>query len=323
MSQLLEKIIMRFNKNTNKIEKLTTGLLAVDYVTDGGIPRGEVVEIYGENGVGKTTLSLIIAKTFLEKVPDKAVVYIDTEYSLDSEWCKKNGLDLEKYMEEKKFFVLNPDTLDDALNLALDAVKTNEVSLVVIDSIAALAPAEMFDTDDPIAYNKPGTTAKKQTNFFGVVGKLLYETKTTLLVINQMRANISPYGAATITPGSYAFKHKTALRIEAKRDDYINGRAEPTGILVKLKVVKNKHGIPYRVGNVAITFKNGMDIVESNIDMMINFGILKRSGAYYTVGEDKVQGRKNLYDYFIQHPDVYERYVKETLEYIEKLKDMD
>lgn len=290
-------------------EKVKTDLLPLDYVLDGGIAKGKIIEIYGENGTGKTTISIYIASQFIKKVPDKSVIYIDAEASFDSEWAKKNGIDIEKALKSQQLFIAYPSSMDESFNMIIDAVKSGEVSLVILDSLAALAPAELYKEDDPINFSRPGLSAKKQTNFIERITGLLDSTQTSLLIVNQIRANISPYGASTTVPGAYALKHAVSTRLELKKKDYLGNKEAPVGIITQIKCLKNKTGIPYRTENIVISVFHGLSILESNVEFMINNGIIQRAGSFYIVGNEKLRGKQAVFEYFSTHEAEYRQFL--------------
>jgi recombination protein RecA len=312
----LKTLLNKYEKATGEhdVEKLPTQLLPLDYVLDGGVPSGRVIEIYGENSTGKTTISTYMLSKFLEKDDDKAVVYIDAEYSFDPTWAKKNGIDVEKYLKEEKLFILYPKHLDEALEAIVDSVKSGEVSFILLDSLPALAPAELYEAEDPINFNRMGLNSKKETNFSKEVTPLLKKNNTTLLFINQIRANISPYGASTTVPGAFALKHLVSVRLETKRKDYVGTKENPEGIVTQIKCVKNKVGIPYRSENLIITSANGLSIEHSNVEFMVNSGIIPRSGAVYDVLGEKIRGKNAVAEYLSQNKEVYDELIKQTLE---------
>lgn len=315
MAKTLATLMNKYERalGNQNIEKTRTDLLPLDYVLDGGVPHGKIIEIYGENSTGKTTLSIYILSKFLEKYPDKAVVYIDAEYSFDSTWAKKNGIDVETALKNEQLFVIYPNSMDEAFDAIIDAAKTGETSLILLDSLPALAPKELYDDQDPTNFSRPGLSAKKQTNFVEMVAPLLEKTKTPMLVINQIRANISPYGASTSVPGAYAFKHMVSTRLELKKKDFLGSRDNPQGIITQIKCLKNKTGIPFRSENIVISVHKGLSIIESNVEFMINNGLISRAGSYYDINGEKVRGKQGVFDYLLEHQDAYKELLDKTL----------
>jgi len=311
--ELLDSLIKKFNDSVASNEqpiKYRTGLLPLDYVFDNGLQAGTISEIYGEPATGKTTTALLIAKTFLSA--GMKVIYMDTEFALDVNWCKRNGLDIEKLQEEKKLYIMSPDTADKAYKMAIDVAKTGEVGCIIIDSIASLPVAEMLLEEDPVNFNRPGLSAKKQTNFLVAIKPILHETKTTLVLINQVRANISPYGASTSVPGAYYKRFASNYIVELKRKDIIGLKEQPDGIIVQIKNVKNKCGVPYRLEYMQIHKELGLDIASSNMDYLIAHGLIQRSGAYYTIGENRFRGREELKAYLFEHTDLINELVSKA-----------
>jgi len=298
------------------VKHIPTGLLPLDYVLDGGVPCGKIIEIYGENGTGKTTLAIFILSRMLQKVKDKAVVYVDAEYSFDSNWAVKNGVNVEEAMKNEKLFVLYPNSMDEAFDAIIDTAKSNESSLIILDSLPALAPAELYKDEDPTNFSRPGLSAKKQTNFIELITPIIEKSGTTLLVINQVRANISPYGASTTVPGAYAYKHMVAVRLELKRKDFYGTKEQPAGIITQVKCLKNKTGIPFRTENLIITTANGLSVLETNVEFMINNDLLEHNGAFYIINNQKLHGRQAVIDYLKENVNLYEQILEDYVKNI-------
>jgi len=312
LQKLLDKYELAVGKETTKVE---TDLLTLDYVLDGGVPLGKIIEIYGENGCGKTTLSMYILSKFVEKFPNKSVVFVDAEYSFNADWARKLSIDTEQLLKEKKLYIVYPRNMDEAFSICLDAAKTDEVSLIILDSLAVLLPKEVFDENDPINFSRPGLGAKKQTMFFETIAPLLEKNNITMIVINQVRANISPYGAQKSVPGAYAFKHLTSVRLEVKRDEFIGDKDNQFGIVSTIKCHKNKTGIPFRMESFVINVYTGLDVVLSNVEFMISRSVIKHEGAIYTVKDTKLRGKNQVIEFLSKNKEVYR-------ELVEKCKNM-
>lgn len=306
------------------VKKVPTKLLPLDYVTDGGIPVGRIVEFYGDPGTGKTTTLITITKRFLEEFPDKRVLYVDAESSFDASWAKKNGLDVEEMFAQKRLIIpMGLDSMDTAFSMVLDAVKTGEFSLIVLDSISALPVKEIYeesDTESMVNFNRPGISAKKQTAFISILTPLLQKSETAFVFVNQQRANISPYGASTTQPGAYALKHATTIRIELSRKDFYPDRKDPQGIEIEYKCTKNKVGIAYRSERAYILRTCGLDPVLSNINMAVQLGVIKRKGAYYYVGDQSYQGMTKLVEALRNDTELYNKLVEQAIQVIKELK---
>jgi len=309
--KVLDTVLSKYEKAKGSLcEKVAVDLLPLDYVTDGGIPIGKIVEIYGENGTGKTTISMYIMRKYMEKIPNKSVVFIDAEYSFNADWANKVGINVENAINANRLYIIYPSNMDDAFQACLDVAKTQEASLIVLDSLATLIPKEVFAEDNVLDFSRPGLTAKKQTIFFETINPLIEKNKITFIVINQVRANISPYGASKSVPGAFAFKHLTSLRLETKREEFIGSKETPSGISMTVKCHKNKTGIPFRSENIDISTTNGLLITESNVNYMLARGIIQRNGPMYTIGDIKLKGKEAVIEYLTQNENVYKELLK-------------
>jgi recombination protein RecA len=279
------------------IEGISTGSLALDLALGGkGIPRGRISEFYGPESSGKTTLALsVIAQA--QKVGGVAA-FIDAEHALDPSWAKRVGVSLEALL------VSQPDTGEQALDIAEMLVRTNAVDLIVIDSVAALIPeaeikGEMGDIHVGLQARLMSKALRKLT---GAIQK----SKTAVVFINQLRMKIGiSYGNPETTPGGMALKFYSSVRIDIRRTSSIKEGERATGNRVRAKVVKNKVAPPFRTAEFDIMFDRGITPEGDIVDLGVESNVIEKSGAWFNFGATKLgQGRENVKQFFRDNPEI-------------------
>lgn len=296
----------------------------INYITYGGIPEGKLIEFYGEEHGGKTTTALDIVANY-QKLYDRTVLYVDTENTLDTEWAKKLGVNVEE------LYILSPtnQSAEDIFQFILDAIDTGLIGLCVIDSLGVMVSDQALNKE--IIEKTYGGIAMALTNFSKKAEMLCQRTKTTVIGINQMRDDLSSsYGGMTTTGGK-AWKHNTSVRMEFRKGTYIdedghqlNSRAEsPAGNIIQVAMTKNKTCPPKRrTGFYTLLYDTGVDYISDYIDVAIRFGIIKQSGGWYDIinietGEliiGKLHGINAVKDYLID--DVNKEQVKRITAHI-------
>jgi recombination protein RecA len=277
------------------VETISTGSLSLDIALGvGGVPRGRIVEIYGPEGSGKTTLTCsIIAQA--QKAGGMAA-FVDAEHAFDVAYGKKIGIDIENLL------VSQPDTGEQALEIAEVLVRSGALDIVVIDSVAALVPAaelngEMGDAHVGLQARLMSQALRKLT---GVVSK----TKTCLVFTNQIRMKIGVlFGSPETTSGGNALKFYATVRMDIRRIGAIKEGEEVTGNRTKVKVVKNKVAPPFRTAEFDILYGEGISYESDLIDIASNIDIIKKSGTWYSFGEDRLgQGKESARIFLKQNP---------------------
>ena len=317
MGTKLDEIIKTVNKNV-KDEILYKGLSAYDYdripftsprmnyMTFGGIAEGRLIEFFGENHGGKTTTALDIVANFQNKYPEREVLYVDAENTLDTVWATKIGVDVER------LYILQPmsQSAEEIFQIIYDAVDSGEVGLWVIDSIGALMSQQEFDKS--LEEKTYGGISMALTKFSKKIEQLNHKHNCTGIGINQMRANInSPFGGYT-TPGGENWKFMCSTRIEFRMGKFFDDKGNelsrsaenPAGNFVMASIVKNKTAPPSRrVGQYRIRYDSGIDYLADLVDVAILYNIVDKHGAWYKIidietGEilqDSIQGITNVY----------------------------
>lgn len=289
--------IMRFgDKQNTNVETFPTGSLSLDIALGGGIPKGRVVEIYGPEASGKTTLALhAIAEA---QKGGGTVAFVDAEHALDPEYSRKIGVNLDNLL------ISQPDTGEQALEITETLVRSSAVDVVVVDSVAALVPkaeieGEMGDSHVGLQARLMSQALRKLT---GTVSK----SKTTVIFINQLRMKIGVmFGNPETTPGGQALKYYSSVRIEVRRTQAIKHGEESVGNNVKAKVVKNKVAPPFKVAEFDIMYNEGISAAGDLLDLAVKHDLVGKSGAWYKYGEEKIgQGREAAKQYLKDSPQV-------------------
>jgi recombination protein RecA len=291
--------IMRLGDDSSRagVEVVSTGSLALDLALGvGGLPRGRIVEIYGPEGSGKTSLSLhVIAEA---QKGGGLVAFIDAEHALDPTYAKAVGVDIDGLL------VSQPDTGEQALEIADTLVRSGALDVIVVDSVAALVPraeieGEMGDTHVGLQARLMSQALRKLT---GSVSR----SKTIFIFINQLREKIGVmFGSPETTPGGRALKFYSSVRLDVRRIDALKDGSEVVGSRVRVKVVKNKVAAPFRNAEFDIQYGTGISKEGSLLDVAIEHGIVRKSGAWFIYGDDQLgQGRENAKSFLGDNTDI-------------------
>ena len=303
--------IMRMGEAAAKmnIEVIPTGALSLDLALGiGGIPRGRIVEIYGPESSGKTTVALHIAAEG-QKLGGIAA-FIDAEHALDPLYAKKLGVDIDNLL------ISQPDTGEQALEIAEALVRSGAVDVIVIDSVAALTPqaeieGEMGDAHVGLQARLMSQALRKLT---GVISK----SNTVTIFINQIREKVGVmFGNPETTPGGRALKFYSSVRLEVRKVEAIKQGTDIVGNRTKVKVVKNKVAPPFKEGEFDIVYGEGISKAGCVLDMAVDLNIINKSGAWFSYGESRIgQGRDNARDFLKKDPNLLaeiEKKIKATL----------
>ncbi len=301
--------VMTFSSEAIKnIETIPTGSLTLDMAIGiGGIPKGRVIEIYGPESSGKTTLTLhMIAEA--QKQGGKAV-FIDAEHAFDPKYAKSIGIDLEDLI------ISQPDYGEQALEIAETLIRSGVVSIVVIDSVAALVPKAELEGD--IEDSNIGLHARLMSKAMRVLKGAVNKSNTSLVLINQIREKVGVmFGNPETTTGGRAIKFFADLRLEVRKSD-IKDSGERIGSRVRVKVVKNKLAPPFKEAEFDILYGEGISQAGEILDLGEKFGFIKKSGAWYSYGDQKIgQGREKAKEFLKENPDIYEELKEKIIQNI-------
>lgn len=277
-----------------KDDIVSTGIMGLDIALGvGGIKKGSIVEIYGPESGGKTTLALQICKQYQQEKP---VLYIDTERTLTRETIGSMGI------ETDSFYVLNVDTLENALETCKIAAQMTAFSVVVIDSLAGLAPKAEIDGD--VGDHHVGLISKIMSQTLPVLTTYLDDSGCTLIVINQIREKVGVmFGNPEHATGGRALKYYATVRLDIRRLEFIRNSGDEIGCRTRVKVVKNKIAPPLKETEFDIMFGEGISVEGDILDNAVEKGVITKYGAWFSYNGNRIgQGRENAKQYLREHP---------------------
>ena len=289
--------IMKLGENHKvDVDLLPSGCLSLDIALGGGYPKGRIIEIYGPESSGKTTLTLhAIAE--IQKQGGTAA-FIDAEHALDPAYAKKLGVDTENLL------VAQPDNGEQALEITETLVRSNAVDLIVVDSVAALVPQAEIDGDMGDAHM--GLQARLMSQALRKLTGIINKSKATVIFINQIRMKIGVmFGNPETTTGGNALKFYASVRADIRRTAQIKSGDDVIGNRTKVKIVKNKIAAPFRIAEFDIMYNEGISKTGDILDLAVEHEILGKSGAFYKYNDQNIgQGRENAKRYLLENPEV-------------------
>ena len=289
------------------VEVISTGSLGLDIALGvGGVPRGRIIEIYGPESSGKTTLSLhIIAET---QKGGGIAAFIDAEHALDPKYAHNLGVDIENLL------VSQPDTGEQALEITESLVRSGALSVIVIDSVAALVPRAELEGD--MGDSHMGLQARLMSQALRKLTGVINKSKTCVIFINQIRMKIGVmFGNPETTTGGNALKFYSTVRLDIRRIETIKQGNDAIGNRVKVKVAKNKIAPPFKIAEMEIMFDKGISKEGEIIDIGTNMGIIQKSGTWYSYGEERIgQGREGAKRYLLENPFIRDEVEKKIRE---------
>ena len=288
-----------------EVEAIPTGSLALDVALGiGGLPKGRIIEIFGPESSGKTTLALhAIAE--VQKTGGEAA-FIDAEHALDPVYAKKLGVDIDDLI------VSQPDTGEQALEIVEALVRSGAIDIIVVDSVAALVPKAEIDGDMGDSYI--GLQARLMSQALRELAGVLNKSKTAIIFINQLREKVGVmFGNPETTPGGRALKFYSSVRLDIRRVESIKQDGEVVGNRTRVKVVKNKVAPPFREAEFDIMYGEGISKEGSVLDMAVKLDIIEKSGAWFSYNNAKIgQGRENVKKYLKENPEIAEEIEKKV-----------
>ncbi len=320
----LETAIAQIEKNFGKgaimrlgddiavnVEAIPTGSLSLDLALGiGGVPRGRIVEIYGPESCGKTTLALHIVASAQKNGGEAA--YIDVEHALEPAYARALGVNIDELL------ISQPDTGEQALEITEQLVRSGALDVVVIDSVAALLPRSELEGE--MGESSVGVVARLMSQALRKLAGVVSKTGCIVIFINQLREKIGVmYGSPETTPGGRALKYFASVRIDMRRIETLKSGSEMVGNRTRAKVIKNKVAPPFKEAEFDILYGQGISKVGEIIDLAVKLGLIDKAGAWFTVGEQRFQGRDNVKAYLQENPEVCDRLEAQIRENAHKL----
>ncbi len=279
------------------IETIPTGSLSLDIALGGGIPKGRVIEIYGPEASGKTTLALHVIAG-VQKAGGQAA-FIDAEHALDPEYSKRIGVNLEELL------LSQPDTGEQALEIVETLVRSNALDVIVIDSVAALTPRAEIEGE--MGDSHMGLQARLMSQALRKLTGSMSKTKTAVIFLNQLRMRIGVmFGNPETTSGGMALKYYSSVRLDIRRTEQIKEGDEVTGNHVRVKVVKNKVAPPFRTAEFDIMYNEGISASGDLLDLAVKYELVSKTGAWYEHNDQKIaQGREAAKQFLRDNPKIF------------------
>ena len=290
--------VMRLGEATHlQIDIIPTGALALDRALGvGGIPRGRVSEIYGPEGAGKTTLAQHIVAEAQKR--GGVAAFIDMEHALDPAYAAKCGLDVDELL------ISQPDTGEQALEIAETLIRSGAVDIIVVDSVAALVPRAEIEGE--MGDSHPGMQARLMSQALRKLSGAIKQSNTALVFTNQLREKIGVmFGSPETTSGGRALKFYASVRLDVRRIASIKDKGEVIGNRTRVRVTKNKVAPPFRVAEFDLMYDEGISKAGDLLDIAVELDVIEKRGSYYyREGESLAQGRENAKQFLREHPDV-------------------
>ncbi|MBQ2897794.1 MAG: recombinase RecA [Clostridia bacterium] len=291
--------VMKLGENTHfNVDAISTGILSIDAALGiGGLPRGRIIEIYGPESSGKTTVSLSIIASAQKNGGE--VAFIDAEHALDPQYAKTLGVDIDNLL------VSQPDTGEDALEITEALVRSGAIDVIVIDSVAALVPKS--EIEGVMGDSHVGLHARLMSQALRKLAGIINKSNTVAIFINQLREKVGViYGNPEVTTGGRALKFYSSVRMEVRKAEAIKSGSEVVGARTKVKVVKNKVAPPFKEAYFDLMFGEGISKEGGIIDFAVDMDIITKAGAWFSYGETRMgQGRDAAKQFLTENPDIY------------------
>ena len=300
--------IMRLGDyNVQDVEVIPTGCLSLDLALGvGGVPRGRIVEIYGPESSGKTTVSLHIVAEAQKKGGTAA--FIDAEHALDPTYAARLGVDI------NNLYVAQPDNGEQGLEIAESLVRSGSIDILVIDSVAALTPKAEIDGE--MGDSHVGLQARLMSQALRKLTGITAKTKTCVIFINQLREKVGVmFGSPETTPGGKALKFYSSIRLDVRKSDLIKDGDQAVGARTKVKIVKNKCAPPFKVAEFDMIFGMGISNESCILDLAVQYDIIQKSGAWFSYNGEKIgQGKENVRKLLVENVELCQEIEKKVRE---------
>ena len=324
LDQVLKDIEKQFGKGAvmrlgdhehQKIDVISSGSISLDIALGiGGYPKGRIIEIYGPESSGKTTFALhAIAQA--QKNGGRAA-FIDAEHALDPVYASKLGVNINELL------LSQPDNGEQALDICEALVRSGAISVIVIDSVAALVP--QAEIEGEMGDNHIGLQARLMSQALRKLSGIINKTNTVAIFINQLREKVGVmFGNPEVTPGGRALKFYSSIRLEVRKGEAIKQGTNIIGSQTKIKVVKNKMAPPFKTCSVEIMYGEGVSLLGEIVDLGTDAGVIEKSGSWYSYNGDKIgQGKENVKEWLKKNPAVKEEIEKKVRDYFKDSDDL-
>ena len=291
--------VMRMSENDSfrNVEAISTGALSLDIALGiGGLPRGRIIEIYGAESAGKSTLAM--SAVAQAQKAGGVCAYVDVEHAMDPVYAQAIGVDIDSLL------ISQPDSAEQALEIVEHLVRSSALDMVVLDSVAALVPASEIRGE--MGEFQVGAQARLMSQALRKLTAIINKTKTVCIFINQLREKVGViYGSPEVTPGGRALKFYSSVRLDMRRKESLKTGKEITGNRVRVRVVKNKVAPPFRQAEVDIIFNEGISMEGDLLGLGVEHGVLEKRGSFYSYGETRLgQGREAARIFLKEHPEM-------------------
>ena len=291
--------VMRMSENDSfrNVEAISTGSLSLDIALGiGGLPRGRIIEVYGAESAGKSTLAM--STVAQAQKAGGVCAYVDVEHAMDPVYAKAVGVDIDSLL------ISQPDSAEQALEIVEHLVRSSALDMVVLDSVAALVPASEIRGE--MGEFQVGAQARLMSQALRKLTAIINKTKTVCIFINQLREKVGViYGSPEVTPGGRALKFYSSVRLDMRRKESLKNGKEITGNRVRVRVVKNKVAPPFRQAEVDIIFNEGISMEGDLLELGVEHGIVQKRGSFYSYGETRLgQGREASRIFLKEHPEM-------------------
>ena len=288
--------IMRLGEDIPvNVEAIPTGSLGLDLALGiGGVPRGRIVEIYGPEASGKTTLALHIVASAQKGGGEAA--YIDVEHALEPAYARAVGVDIDNLL------ISQPDTAEQALQITEALVRSGAIDVIVVDSVAALLPRSELEGE--MGDSSVGVLARLMSQALRKLAGIVSKTNTIVVFINQLREKIGVmYGNPETTPGGRALKYYSSVRLDVRRVETLKSGDEMIGNRTRVKIVKNKVAPPFKEAQFDVIYGEGISKVGEIVDLGVKLEFIEKAGAWFTCCGERIQGRDNVKTFLVENPD--------------------
>ncbi len=291
--------VMRMSENDSfrNVEAISTGALSLDIALGiGGLPRGRIIEIYGAESAGKSTLAM--SAVAQAQKAGGVCAYVDVEHAMDPVYAEAIGVDIDSLL------ISQPDSAEQALEIVEHLVRSSALDMIVLDSVAALVPASEIRGE--MGEFQVGAQARLMSQALRKLTAIINKTKTVCIFINQLREKVGViYGSPEVTPGGRALKFYSSVRLDMRRKESLKTGKEITGNRVRVRVVKNKVAPPFRQAEVDIIFNEGISMEGDLLGLGVEHGVLEKRGSFYSYGETRLgQGREAARIFLKEHPEM-------------------